>query len=185
MDVIRSIHMTREEEAQFLKAVPHDYFEQDQLHVLLLNRHEDMKEIKDQLAAFLPFVSTWALTDSLTLPKVKDHTLLAAAANCLQSPHSYTRRLGILWIMKRGIKRQDAAFWLDAALQTPGIEKEIILAKGWLLCEYMIHCPHIARERLQDDSLEKLVLCQAIRKCLDSRRISSQDKQVLKQLRTR
>lgn len=185
MPKIRAIKLEKEEETNFRNTLPHEYFEEDLLHMILLNKETDPHRIENQLDLFLPHIHTWQLTDGLTFPKASSQTLLSLAEKYSQAGHSYTCRLAILFILKRGPRTEDPETWLKLALNIQGDEREIVLAKGWLLCEYMICCPDIIWKYFENDMVELPILRCGIQKCLDSRRISESDKQKLKELRKR
>ena len=53
----------------FLRALPHKYFEENQLHAFLLEGVKDYDACIQALDEFLPFVDNWATCDQLS-PKV-------------------------------------------------------------------------------------------------------------------
>ncbi len=177
--------LTPEEKDEFLHSLPHDYIDEDFIHIHLLNTYTDPAKVRQAILAFLPSIDSWCQTDSLTFPKIKTDALLALALEMLERPESYGRRLGILWIMKRACKLDDdlAKAYLQKALACPGEQREIQLAKAWMLCEFMIYKPDLAWAALQDANLEDQIIRTAIQKCLDSRRISDLQKQDLRSLR--
>ena len=87
--------------------------------------------------------------------------------------------------MKRASKLEydPARFFLQKALTVDGDEREIQLAKAWLLCEFMIYQPELAWKTLQNPNLDPQIVRMAIQKCLDSRRVTGFQKTNLKRLR--
>lgn len=53
----------------FLKSLPHQYFEENQLHAFLISLEKDFCKCIAEVEAFLPFVDNWATCDQLS-PKV-------------------------------------------------------------------------------------------------------------------
>ena len=53
----------------FLEALPHTYFEENNLHAFLIEREQDFDKCIERLDAFLPYVDNWATCDSMK-PKV-------------------------------------------------------------------------------------------------------------------
>lgn len=64
---------------KFLKAVPHRYQEENQLHMFLVSEKKDAKDVLEGIDAFLPYVNNWAVCDiygSKVLKKHPEETLL-------------------------------------------------------------------------------------------------------------
>ena len=57
------------EHRQFLRALPHDYYDEDLLHALLIAEEKDFARCLEETEAFLPFVDNWAVCDIFS-PKV-------------------------------------------------------------------------------------------------------------------
>ncbi|MGM9569955.1 MAG: DNA alkylation repair protein, partial [Phascolarctobacterium sp.] len=57
---------------RFLKKLPHQYFEENQLHAFLINQLKDYDKCMRELKRFLPYVDNWATCDQLS-PKVLKH----------------------------------------------------------------------------------------------------------------
>ena len=51
--------------AEFLQELPHDYYEENNLHALLLMRRKDFDAVLSALETFLPQVDNWATCDLL------------------------------------------------------------------------------------------------------------------------
>lgn len=189
--------LDQEKRRLFLQETPHKYIEEDMLHTEILNLEKDPQFIEQQLDLFKNEINSWAITDSMNFPRLKDASLLDLAQNYLTDPHSYVRRLAILWIMKRALKpeapgvnqklaadeNQRITEWLCLALSVPGEEKEIIDAKGWLLCEALIKAPQAAWPFVNDDQIHSSIRKTAIQKSLESLRIPAARKEELKILR--
>lgn len=181
---------------QFLKELPHVYFEEDLLHLHALNQIKEETQALKEVDRFLPYLNSWALTDAITLPKVSRNALLHQAECYLKAKESYTRRLGILWIMKRVFKRKKVKMsdwrnglvtvneeekeWSELALHAEGHEKEVEDAKGWLICVVMIYAYSFGKSLLNDPSISYAARKTGIRKCMESLRLSDEQKQELR-----
>lgn len=175
--------LDEQEKKEFLNESAHIFLEEDLIHIYALNFIRDKKEASEALNGFEDHINCWALTDGLTFPYLKDEELLSMAKIRLDDPRSYSRRLAVLWIMKRAIKKDNAREWIEKALDVNGEEKEIIDAKGWLLCEVLIINPKAAQPFFNRNKTERKVLLRAISKCIDSKRISDEKKNELRNLR--
>ena len=59
------------EVTEFMAAVPHDFQEEDLLHVLLLNEERDFTTWHAEVTDFLPHMTNWTLTDAVSPACVK------------------------------------------------------------------------------------------------------------------
>ena len=50
----------------FLAGVPHQYFDEDQLHAFVISLEKDFDKCAAEVEAFLPFVDNWATCDQLS-----------------------------------------------------------------------------------------------------------------------
>ena len=55
--------------AEFIKVLPHKYYEENNLHAFVIEQIKDYGECAAEVSRFLPFVDNWATCDSLS-PKV-------------------------------------------------------------------------------------------------------------------
>lgn len=92
----------------FLEALPHRYYEENQLHAILLSGMKDYDFCLREVERFLPYVDNWATCDGLRPRCFAKHTgeLQPFVLRWLASEHEYTVRFGI------GVLE---AFFLDKA----------------------------------------------------------------------
>ena len=62
-----------EEAKEFLKVLPHQYYEENNLHGLLIEQVKDYDECLEELKRFLPYIDNWATCDMLAMRAVKKH----------------------------------------------------------------------------------------------------------------
>ena len=86
---------------EFLDELPHNYFDENQLHAFILSEIKDYDECINYINRFLPYVDNWATCDQMS-PKVfkknKDKLLLEIK-KWLKSKDTYTIRYGIRMLM--------------------------------------------------------------------------------------
>ena len=85
------------EPVPFLASLPHRYYEENQLHAILLSNMKDYEECLRQVERFLPYVDNWATCDGLRPRCFAKHTadVLTHVQRWLASEHEYTVRFGI------------------------------------------------------------------------------------------
>lgn len=98
------------EVSDFLSDLPHRYYEENQLHAILLSGIKDYDLCLREVERFLPYVDNWATCDGLRPRCFAKHTgdVLTHVERWLASEHEYTVRFGI------GVLE---AFFLDKAFR--------------------------------------------------------------------
>ena len=98
---------TPAELAKFMDRLPHRYFEENQVHLFVVERIKDADECLRRIEQFLPYIDNWAVCDGKS-PKalLKDENrFYAKIREWLGSPRPYTVRFGVNMLMN---------FFLDA-----------------------------------------------------------------------
>ncbi len=137
-----------QEVTDFLAAVPHDFQEEDLLHVLLLNEERDFATWHAEITNFLPYMTNWTLTDAVSPTCMKGRNtanLPQLERSCLDwmvDDRVYVQRLGVVVLMsllgtesfRRSIcgrsQRWRAAMSTMFGLLLPGILRRRWLAKN-------------------------------------------------------
>ena len=91
---------------KFLDKLPHKYFEENQVHLFVVERIKDFDECVRRIELFLPYIDNWAVCDGKS-PKalLKDESrFYAKICEWLKSAKPYTVRFGVNMLM---------AFFLD------------------------------------------------------------------------
>lgn len=93
--------------SRFLDKLPHRHFEENQVHLLVVEKIKDADECLRRIEQFLPYIDNWAVCDGKS-PKalLKDpRRFYAKICEWLESSEPYTVRFGVNMLM---------AFFLDA-----------------------------------------------------------------------
>lgn len=112
----RSIKDTPEAQA-FLHDLPHPYYDENNLHGILISEMKDFDRTVAALDAFLPFVDNWATCDLLS-PKAfrrAGERVLPHVRRWMASGYTYTVRFGIGELMRDFLDAQfkpDYLFWV-------------------------------------------------------------------------
>ena len=81
----------------FLQALPHRYYEENNLHGALLSLGKSYSWVLEGVNAFLPYVDNWATCDLLSPKVFRKHLpeLRREIPRWLANPHPYTVRFGL------------------------------------------------------------------------------------------
>ncbi len=174
-----------EERDDFFAQLPHTYHEEDLLHAFLINRIKDFQEAVKEVEHFLPYVTNWAVSDTL-LPVSfeKNKTELEGyIQKWISSDHTYTVRFGIYCRMKQFLKEDYRPEQLEEITKITHEDYYVRMMIAWYLATAMIDhyedvLPYLLEHRLSLDVHRK-----TIQKAVESRRISEEHKTELKELR--
>lgn len=177
----------REDIEEFLKQLPHGYFDENQLHGFIISEIKDFRRCMAEVNRFLPFVDNWATCDQ-TSPKVfKKHRqdLPAYIKEWIASDRTYTVRFAVGMLMEHFLDEDFDAAYLQMVSQVRSEEYYINMMIAWyfataLAKQYDAALPFIKEKRLDSWTHNK-----AIQKCIESRRITAEQKEYLRSLKVR
>ena len=183
-ELVKEVRGT-EEANRFLKELPHQYYEENNLHGLLAANIKDAECCIAELDKFLPYIDNWATCDVISPVPFKKHPacLLPKVREWLASTHTYTIRFGIGVLMKFYL---DEAFspeypeWL-AAVKSDEYYVNMMIA--WYFATALAKQPEAALPYLKNQRLDPWTHNKTIQKARESYRISPEMKEELYQLR--
>lgn len=166
----------------FLQALPHVYFEENNLHAFLLEKERDFARALSQVDAFLPYVDNWATCDQMN-PRVFRRNLPVLhqkAVEWIGSLHPYTVRYGIGVLMRYFL--EDAFSYDDFALaaSAQGDAYYVNMMIAWYFATALAKRPEETRAFLAEDRLSDWVRRKTVQKACESRRISDAQKEELR-----
>lgn len=182
--VAREIKGSAEAQA-FLEALPHCYYDENNLHGLLLCQYADYEKTILALERFLPYVDNWATCDLLRPKAFEKHPpqLPAQIQIWIKQQHVYTVRFAVGMLL---------AFYLDEAFKpqylawVSNIRREeyyINMMVAWYFATALAKQYEAAIPYLQENRLPLWTHNKTIQKAIESRRISVEQKAYLKTLR--
>ena len=173
------------EAAEFMEQLPHFYFDENNLHAVLIEEIKDFDACMPALERFLPYVDNWATCDMMSPKCVKKHLpeLLPYIRRWLSSGHTYTCRFGIGMLMRWYLDDAFDPQYLDwiAALRSEEYYVNMMIAWYFataLAKQYDAALPYIERRRLEPWTHNK-----AIQKAIESDRITPEQKEYLRGLK--
>lgn len=184
---LRRIAKELDDGDEFLRRLPHHYFEENLIHGFLLERERDFGAAIAGVEDFLPYVDNWAVCDQLN-PKVfkkRRQELLPYIRRWIASDQVYTIRFAIGMLMRHFL---DEDFDPDYLQQVASVRNEDYYVKmmvAWyfataLAKQYDAALPYIIGKHLQPWTHNK-----AIQKAVESFRISDDQKALLRQYKIR
>lgn len=173
------------ETQEFLHTLPHRYYEENNLHDFLLERIKDYPTFLAELNAFLPYIDNWATCDGLRPKCVKKHLpeFLQEIRGWMQSERTYTIRFGINMLMSFYLDDAFQEEYLSWAAQVQSEEYYVQMMQAWYFATALAKQWGSTILYLQNDQLGTWVHNKTIQKAIESRRISAQQKQLLRTLK--
>lgn len=171
--------------SEFMKNLPHKYYEENNLHAFLIEEIGDYNECIKELNRFLPFVDNWATCDMMR-PKIFKkhlHELIFEIRKWIESDASYTVRFGIECLMLYYLDEYFSVEFHEAVSKIRSDEYYIRMMQAWyfataLAKKYDETVPYLELQKLEEDTHNK-----TIRKAIESYRITDAQKLYLRTLK--
>ena len=173
------------EAQEFMTALPHEYYDENCLHGLLINDIKDFGATVSALDAFLPYVDNWAVCDLISPRSFKSRPpeLAAHVHRWLDSSHSYTVRFGIGVLMSFYLDVGFEPAQLEAVAERCCEEYYVNMMVAWYFATALAKQPEAALPYIENRRLSRWTHNKAIQKSIESRRIPDETKAYLKTLR--
>jgi len=174
-----------EQKNQFLKELPHTYYEENNLHAFLIEQIKDFEEALSETENFLPYIDNWATCD-MFFPKVflKNSERLLPKIRCwITSEHPYTVRYAIGLLMRMFLEEEFLPEYPEMVLRVESEEYYVKMMIAWyfataLAKQYQDIISYFTKPRLDVWTHNK-----AIQKAIESNRIPEETKKYLKTLK--
>lgn len=175
----------REDISEFLDDLPHQYFDENQLHAFIISGIKDYEKCVREVVRFLPYVDNWATCDQMS-PKVfgKHRKEVAELAGVwIRSEHTYTVRFGIKMLMEHFLNEDFDLMYPEMVARVRSEEYYIRMMAAWyfataLAKQYDAVLPFIENRRLDPWTHNK-----TIQKAVESYRVTPEHKEYLKSLK--
>ena len=175
----------REDIREFLNDLPHQYFDENQLHAFILSEEKDFEKCMEDLERFLPHVDNWATCDQ-TSPKVfRKHRkeLLDAIRRWIESDHPYTVRFAIKMLMEHFLDEDFDPAYPEMVAEVRSEEYYIRMMIAWYFATALAKQYEAVLPYLEQKKLDVWTHNKTIQKAVESYRITEEQKIYLKSLK--
>ena len=169
----------------FLKELPHKYFDENQLHAFIISEIKDYDECITYINDFLPYVDNWATCDQMSPKIFKKHKdkLIEQINIWLKSKETYTIRFGIGMLMQYFLDDEFKPSYLKMVSSIKSKEYYVNMMIAWyfataLAKQYEATIPYIENNKLDNWTHNK-----TIQKAIESYRITQEQKDYLRTLK--
>ena len=178
-------YYSHEQKDVFLGDLPHEYFEENQLHAFIISLERDFGVCIAEVERFLPYVDNWATSDQL-LPKVfkkSPERLLPYIDIWIASGETYKIRFAIGLLMQHFLNEKFEVKYLEKVAEIRSQEYYVNMMIAWyfataLAKQYEATLPFIENKRL-----DKWTHNKTIQKAIESYRIMPEQKVFLRTLK--
>jgi len=169
----------------FLNTLPHEFYEEDNIHGILISGMRDYDQTIAALDRFLPYVDNWATCDLLSPESFRSHPaeLIPQVKEWLSSGKVYTCRFAVGVLMKYYL---DDAFLPDYPLLVASIQTDeyyLRMMIAWYFATALAKRYDFVIQYLENPILDTWTHNQTIRKAIESYRISDEKKAYLRTLK--
>lgn len=174
-----------EEAKEFLKVLPHQYYEENNLHGLLIEQIKDYPTLIRELNRFLPCIDNWATCDLLTVRVVKKHldTFTEEVERWLASDHTYTIRFGIGMLMRYYLEEHFSLEYPEKVAKIRSEEYYVNMMRAWYFATALAKQYEAIFPFLEEKRLDAWTHNKTIQKAIESYRITQEQKAYLRTLR--
>lgn len=171
--------------AEFIKTLPHIYYEENNVHAFLIEQIKDFDKCIDELETFLPYIDNWATCDMLTPKCFKKNTerLLPYIQKWIKSEHAYTVRFAVNMLMKFFLDENFKKEYSDMVKNIFSEEYYVNMVRAWYFATALSKHHEIVLPYLLKNQLDTWTHNKTIQKAIESYRITKEQKEYLKKLK--
>ena len=187
---------------KFLSAVPHQYYEENQLHSFIIDYlNDDFETCLQRTEKFLPEINNWAVCDSFKPSALKKDPkkLYEHMEKWMTSPEPYTVRLAIVlqisWFLDQWFRpemlekiQQVANKWSDNYHAIPEKNSDqyyVLMAVAWYYSMALAKQKNETMKILKEEKLPKWVYNKSLQKAVESTVFSRAEKDQFRRMKVK
>lgn len=175
----------RDEINTFLDKLPHDYFDENQLHAFIISGIKDYDTCMNEVERFLPYVNNWATCDQLSPKVFNKHRkeLLEHIEKWIESEKTYTVRFAIGMLMQHFLDEDFDMRYPAMVSKIRSDEYYINMMIAWYFATALAKQYDAVITFIEDGKLDVWTHNKTIQKAVESYRITDEQKVYLKSLK--
>lgn len=168
----------------FLHSLPHRYYEENNLHMMLITAIKDYDRCITEVENFLPYIDNWATCDFPAPACFKNNTdrLLTHIVKWIDSDEPYTIRYGIGMLMRLYLDDNFKDEYLKIVAQVKSEEYYVNMMIAWYMATALAKQWDSTIVYIEEKRLPEWVHKKTIRKAIESYRITDTQKEYLRTL---
>jgi len=172
---------------EFLEKLPHELFEENQLHSFLLSEMKDFRSCLKMTGRFLPFIDNWATCDQLIPKCFRKHRveLLPYVEKWIASEHEYTVRFAIGTLMQHFLDDDFELVFHEMVASVKREEYYVRMMQAWYFATALAKQPDATLPYVENICLDPWTHNKTIQKAIESYRISDSMKDRLRKMKVK
>lgn len=169
----------------FLQDLPHEYFDENQLHAFIISEIKSYDECLLFINKFLPYVDNWATCDQMSPKVFKKYAdkLLNNIKIWIKSNETYTIRFGIGVLMSYYLDDRFKPEYLQLVANIKSKEYYVNMMIAWYFATALAKQYEATIPYIENQKLDIWVHNKTIRKAIESYRITIDQKEYLRSLK--
>ena len=170
---------------EFLNSLPHQYHEENVLHSLILSSIKDYDEFINKVNIFLHYVNNWAVCDSICNKYLVKHkpALLKEIYKWMKTDEIYRVRYAIKCLMSYYLDEDFEEEHIDRVSEVKLDDYYVKMMIAWYLATGLAKQYDSFVKFIEEKRFDKDIHNKAIRKAIESFRVSDERKEYLKTLK--
>lgn len=170
---------------EFFNMLPHKYYEENILHIILIEDIMDYEECMEEIEKFLPYMDCWAVTDD-KIPKVLSkhrEELIKSVYRWIQSKETYTCRYGLHMLMSQYLDGDFKPEYLEIAASVRSEEYYVNMMNAWYFATALAKQWDATIPYIEKNELDIWTHNKTIQKAIESYRVTKEHKEYLRTLK--
>ena len=169
----------------FMQTLPHEYYEENNLHGMLIETMKDYDECIAYLEEFLPYVDNWATCDLISPRVFKKHKdeLLVKIKEWMASDRVYTIRFGMEMLMTHFLDEDFKPEYLGMSADVHSEEYYVNMMIAWFFATALAKQYEASLPYIENHCMDRWTHNKTIQKAIESYRITDEQKRYLKSLK--
>lgn len=177
--------ISAEDAERFIAELPHEYYEENNLHGILLGKIRDYDECVAAVSRFLPYVDNWATCDMTSPRALKKNSdgLIEQIKIWIASGETYTVRFAIKLLMSYYLGEHFSETYLETVATVRSEEYYVKMMVAWYFATALAKQYEAAVPYIENRVLEPWIHNKTIQKSVESNRIGAEQKTYLKEFK--
>lgn len=170
---------------EFFKELPHKYYEENHLRIMLLCLEKDFNKCIEGLDRFLPYADNWAVTDQSSPKCFKKHheELVPIITEWVRSDHAYTARYGINIFMREFLDNDFDIKYAELISEKRGEDYYLKMIIAWYFATALAKQYDAVVPFIEQQKLDVWIHNKTIQKAVESFRVTDEHKEYLRTLK--
>ena len=167
---------------KFIKELPHHYYEENNLHMMLITGIKDYDRCLSEIERFLPYIDNWATCDFPAPKCFENHKeeLLPVIKRWIASSETYTIRYGIGMLMRLYLDEDFDPEYVRLVVGVKSDEYYVNMMIAWYMATALAKQWDAVIPYIEDHCMSDWVHRKTIQKAVESYRITDEQKKYLK-----